>query len=595
MEEHNITAKIKDQQRCGCCWSHAATSALAYRYKLKGLDLDLSPQDGLSCYLPDCEIGNYLITPQLNLIKNGTVTEGCFPFVSGDGIYIPECPTTCKDGTEFKKYHSQNAYMTDYNSIHNNYYDIITLIIDILINEGPIVAGISVYKDFDILCQNKQQCHNTVYSYNGNSPYLGGLAVVVVGYGFMNNKFYWLIQNSWGPNACDDGFVKIEFGQIGIENIAFSEPYLEEEVETKVEIPVILGEVNDICDLIIKVEDNKYLNDWNNSLEINFQLENSKKKFSYQCGVLSSNIKEKEINCFYDYDNFYLPAGTYEFVSSQSLGKNNDFFINNSVIESFNFNGYESLFALFEEEQYFFVSEEGSKIIFVYDPEYAIGEDLPSIYPYGEEETPLSNCKRIILPAENGIYYLALCEFKENEINYFNEANYILFDILCEEQDYSYTIAEKLDKNKYPVYKINRVYIEKSDEISIETKIKLNAIIEGKISDKVLDQMFVVFNSIEYNNINISYYMTCKPGVPKDNSKIYNISCSMSMNRWNRIKYDKFYVLPYYVPYMIDYPYEVILKETIKAEKYDKSDDIVNYSSNIKLSLIIIFALAFML
>ena len=99
LEEHNITANVKNQKGCGCCWSHAATSALAYRYKLKGLDLDLSPQDGLSCYLPDCEVGNFLIDPQMNLVKNGTLTEQCFPFASGDGTTMPECPTTCKDGS----------------------------------------------------------------------------------------------------------------------------------------------------------------------------------------------------------------------------------------------------------------------------------------------------------------------------------------------------------------------------------------------------------------------------------------------------------------------------------------------------------------
>ena len=32
LEEHNITPNVKDQKSCGCCWSHAATSALAYRY-----------------------------------------------------------------------------------------------------------------------------------------------------------------------------------------------------------------------------------------------------------------------------------------------------------------------------------------------------------------------------------------------------------------------------------------------------------------------------------------------------------------------------------------------------------------------------------
>ena len=32
------------------------------------VDVDLSPQDALSCYLRDCE-GNYLIDAQMNLVK----------------------------------------------------------------------------------------------------------------------------------------------------------------------------------------------------------------------------------------------------------------------------------------------------------------------------------------------------------------------------------------------------------------------------------------------------------------------------------------------------------------------------------------------
>ena len=69
LEETNATIHVKDQQNCGCCWSHAATSALAYRYHLKGIEVNLSPQDGLSCYIKDCESGNFLIDPQLNLCQ----------------------------------------------------------------------------------------------------------------------------------------------------------------------------------------------------------------------------------------------------------------------------------------------------------------------------------------------------------------------------------------------------------------------------------------------------------------------------------------------------------------------------------------------
>jgi C1A family cysteine protease len=104
LEENKITPHIKDQQRCGCCWSDAATSALAYRYKKLGLNLDLSPQYGLSCYIQDCEKGAFnLVEAEIDLEKNGTVTEECVPFSSGDGKTVEKCPTKCKDGSELKK------------------------------------------------------------------------------------------------------------------------------------------------------------------------------------------------------------------------------------------------------------------------------------------------------------------------------------------------------------------------------------------------------------------------------------------------------------------------------------------------------------
>ena len=74
----------------------SSTTALAYRYFLKGIEVDLSPQHELSCYVRNCDHGNNLIDPQLSLIKNGTITEECLPFSSGSEI-IEECPTKCKN------------------------------------------------------------------------------------------------------------------------------------------------------------------------------------------------------------------------------------------------------------------------------------------------------------------------------------------------------------------------------------------------------------------------------------------------------------------------------------------------------------------
>ena len=96
-----------------------------------------------------------------------------------------------------KKYYSQNAYMTqDYYS-DDYFYDIILIIIDQLNTNGPVVSAIKVYGDFVDWHNDPIKCHNEIYSYDGKSELYGGHAVTIVGYGFINNQFYWLIQNSW--------------------------------------------------------------------------------------------------------------------------------------------------------------------------------------------------------------------------------------------------------------------------------------------------------------------------------------------------------------------------------------------------------------
>ena len=282
-EDTNATINVKDQANCGCCWSHASTSALAYRYHKKGIEVDLSPQDGLSCYIKDCDAGNYVIDPQLNLVKNGTLTEGCLPFSSSDGKTIEQCPTSCKDGSEYKKYYAQNAYTTSDYYDDETFYDIILLIIDQLINNGPVVSAIDVYEDFMYWCFDQQKCHDEVYRYDGISEASGGHAVVIVGYGYLNGKFYWLIQNSWGEDSCDNGFVKIEFGQIEVENIAFSEPYIPKE-ETPIEIPVTFSSIDEMCDL--KVYTTLSKDKWKNTLDITFLHSNGLNTFNYQCGKI---------------------------------------------------------------------------------------------------------------------------------------------------------------------------------------------------------------------------------------------------------------------------------------------------------------------
>ena len=244
IEDLNPPVIIKNQEYCGCCWAFAATTALAYRYFKKGINIDLSPQYLLSCFSGDCNSGGYLIDTQFLLVKNGTVTETCMPFTSEEGTSVEECPSKCKNNENFIKFKSKNAYSTTFD-FTDNYYDVVTIMMDQLITNGPMVTGIMAYSDFSGLIGSN--CKNIIYKYDGYSFYRGGHAVVIVGYGYQDSKFYWLIQNSWGKDFCDNGFAKVEFGEINIENVAFSEPYIESEEDSEIkEISVKLS-IRDDC------------------------------------------------------------------------------------------------------------------------------------------------------------------------------------------------------------------------------------------------------------------------------------------------------------------------------------------------------------
>ena len=98
----------------------------------------------------------------MNLVKNGTVTEDCFRYVSDDGKTIPERPNKCLDGSEFKKYYSQNAYNAD-NTYQSNFNNFVILTMDQLVNYGPVRTGFDVHEDFYDFSYNKTKCLNNIY------------------------------------------------------------------------------------------------------------------------------------------------------------------------------------------------------------------------------------------------------------------------------------------------------------------------------------------------------------------------------------------------------------------------------------------------
>ena len=596
LEAHNITPIVKNQKKCGCCWSHAATSALGYRYSLKGLNLSLSPQDALSCFITDCDHGSWGIDAQMNLVKNGTVTEECLPFTSGDGNIVDKCPTeTCADGvTKPKKYFSQKAFYTFDFLSEDSYYDIVTLIIDQLIYRGPVVADITVYDDFMNLHRNTSVCTNeTIYTYDGKSEIVGGHAITVVGYGFLNGKFYWQIQNSWGPNVCDNGFIKIEFGQADIETVAFSDPYIEPEQSTPYEIGLKYDGIDQLCNIKLSFENESDINHWDNSLQLHFITEDQKDHFIYHCALTSSNKTEKKFGCFFGMNNYYYKnRGNFTFSNYDSLGKDNKFTIN-SVIDGFYYHGYDFIYNGLDGAPNTFVSGNGSKIILSFHEKDVDKDYLPQIYANINAPKPLSDCKRKILPNdEEGNVYIVVCELKEEEIAYFDDysqenKNDIVYDYLCGGKDITDLYVYKFNKTKYPVFKVKNAYLKDSDKIKNETRLLLETVNIGVISEDFVPEYFLGYAFIENDKGNQTYHISCHTGTPKQADSEYNMTCSISINKEKGPKdYKNVYILPFTRVYDSAYPFEVLIDDIIKIEK-PKPEPVPTYSpNNLEFSLI---------
>ena len=600
LEHNDISPNIKDQKKCGCSWAHASTTALSYRFKLKGIDVDLSPQDALSCYIRDCNYSNYLIDSQLNLIKNGTVTEKCLPFSSGDGTIKAECPKTkCQDGSAPKRYYSQNAYTTEGLSIKDDYNNIVTLILDQLKNRGPFVSDIMIFEDFEIMHKDKAKCHDTIYRYDGKSEYHGEHAVTIVGYGFTNNKFYWLAQNSWGKDSCLDGFVKIEFGQIGIETISFSEPYIEpEEGKNPQEVKLKYNKINEKCTIDITSETD--VNIWKNTIEFSFESDDGKDNFNIQCGYVPlKNLNP--INCNYELAYLIRPKQTFKFKKYQSLGKDNTFNLGESSanIKNFTFFGVNNISAGFLQELYFYVSEEGSKIILYFDEEDVGKNYLPPIYSNYKQNTPLSDCKRKILYNHNsGNVNLIICELKSNEIDYFDNytesnRNSVLYGILCGKREKANIYVYKYDKTKYPIFRIEKANLEITANLSEQTNFSLVATIDGPLPEGYQGGLFMAYVNIEFNGVNETYVIQCDSSITDMSLSEHNLKCALQI--MGEVEYDNLYILPYTIPVFPSFPLEIIIKGEIKKENKANPKPVENIAKNMRISFMNLLRILFLL
>ena len=201
---------IRDQASCGSCWAFSTSTSFADRRSVAGYALEtLSPADLVLCdeYDQGCNGGEFE-TSMSWISQTGVALDSCIGYnetlQAGNDTGL-ECPATCDDGTDITRYKSFAwKHLLTVSQMQESIY-----------KYGPISSGFYVYDDF-------YDYSTGVYIYY-YGDYLGGHAIVVLGWGTEDGVDYWICQNSWGEDWGESGYFRIRRGtdECGIESNAF--------------------------------------------------------------------------------------------------------------------------------------------------------------------------------------------------------------------------------------------------------------------------------------------------------------------------------------------------------------------------------------
>ncbi|XP_022754794.1 thiol protease aleurain-like [Durio zibethinus] len=195
--EAGIVSPVKDQGRCGSCWTFSTTGALEAAYhQAFGKGISLSEQQLVDCAGAFNNFGcsGGLPSQAFEYIKynGGLDTEEAYPYTAKEG----QC-----------KFSSENVGVQVIDSVN------ITLgSEDELKHAVAMVRPVSVAFQADIFFQFYK---SGVYTSGtcGSTSMDVNHAVLAVGYGVENGVPYWLIKNSWGAVWGDNGYFKMELGK----------------------------------------------------------------------------------------------------------------------------------------------------------------------------------------------------------------------------------------------------------------------------------------------------------------------------------------------------------------------------------------------
>lgn len=206
---------VSNQGSCGSCWAVSSAGAgsdrqcIACKKNGHACYVEFSPETLVACAVSNGCGGSQLDVPYQYMMGNGIPPLSSVPYTSGPGT-VPSCSSVTNQAQGMPLLKASPLTTTGFGGDFTipSQGDVITSMKREIMQNGPITAGMTVFKDFANYRGGVYQPMS--YKVLGSNPVVGGHALELIGWGNEDGMDYWLVKNSWGTEWGLDGYFKMK-------------------------------------------------------------------------------------------------------------------------------------------------------------------------------------------------------------------------------------------------------------------------------------------------------------------------------------------------------------------------------------------------